>query len=101
MDRENENFLEKCFIQDPSLVFRKIADECLLVPIRQNAEDLDSIFLLNEVGSRIWELLDGRTSLKEIQEAIVAEFEVSEPEAAADVVDFVQQLQEIGAVAAL
>ena len=62
------NYLERCFQKDPNIVSRKIADEVILVPIRHNVGDLESIYTLNEVGARIWELVDGQRKLKVIKE---------------------------------
>jgi hypothetical protein len=80
------------------MVFRKIEDECLLVPIRNNYAELDGIFVLNEVGQRIWELLDGQRAVMDIRDIIVEEFEVEPQEALEDIVAFFGQLQEIGGV---
>jgi hypothetical protein len=38
--------LEKCYQKDPNIVSRKIADEFILVPIKQNVGDLESIYTL-------------------------------------------------------
>ena len=59
---------------------------------------MDSIYTLNEVGARVWELLDGQTPLGEIRDTIVEEFEVGPEEAEADLLAFVQQLVRVGAV---
>jgi hypothetical protein len=48
--------IEERFVKDLSMVFRIIGGQCLLVPIRQNVADLESIYVLNEVGGYIWEL---------------------------------------------
>lgn len=90
------NYLEKCFDKSPNIVSRKIADEVILVPIRQNVGDLESIYTLNEVGAFIWECVDGKRHVKEIKELIVEAFDVSEEEAEKDLIDFIQQLEAIG-----
>ncbi|RLG58581.1 MAG: PqqD family protein [Candidatus Hydrothermarchaeota archaeon] len=90
--------LELRYERSPSMVFRKVAEEFILVPIRNNAGDLDSIYTLNPVGARVWELLDGKRSVRDIVEALVEEFEVEKEEAEADVVHFLRQLEQIGAV---
>ena len=95
------NYLERRFGRDPSIVSRKIADEFILVPIRPKAGDLESIYTMNEVASRIWELLDGEERVEGIRDAIVEEFEVSPEEAEADLVEFLQQLEQVGAVRAV
>jgi hypothetical protein len=91
-------YLDKCFHQDPSIVARKIAGEFLLVPIRQKAGDVESIYTLDEVAARIWELIDGRRRVRDIKDQVVAEFEVGPAEAEADLVDFLRQLEHVGAV---
>jgi len=93
-----KDYLKRRFAKDQSIVSRKIAGEHILVPIRQKAGELNSIFTLNEVASRIWELFDGEKQLEEIRNTIVEEFEVSLKEAEADLFEFLQQLEEIDAV---
>ena len=84
--------------QDPSVVSREIVGEVILVPIRQNIGDLESIYTLNETAARAWTLLDGERTLAQIVEKIVAEFEVGQAEAQQDLVELFTQLEEIGAV---
>jgi len=91
-------YLDRRFAQAPSIVSRQIAGESILVPIRQTAGEVESIYTLNEVAARAWELLDGQRRLSEIQDLIVAEFEVGPEEAGADLVEFLQQLERVGAV---
>ncbi|OGW45965.1 MAG: hypothetical protein A2Y66_04470 [Nitrospirae bacterium RBG_13_41_22] len=91
-------YLDKRFTKDSSIVSRKIADEFILVPIKQRASDVDSIYTVNEVGSFIWEQIDVEKPLTEIRDLIVNEFEVSNEEAEKDLIEFLQQLEQVGAV---
>lgn len=91
-------YLDRRYTKDPNIVFRKIADECILVPIKQRASDVDSIYNINEVGSFIWEQIDGEKPLSEIRDAIVNEFEVTSEVAEIDLLDFLKQLEKAGAV---
>ena len=52
---------------------------------------------LNEVGTRVWELCDGR-DLGAIADVVVEEFEVDRQVALADVVRFVDELSGVGAL---
>ena len=52
---------DQVYRKDPSIVARQIAGEMILVPIRQNVGDLESIYLLNETALFAWQLLDGIT----------------------------------------
>ena len=90
--------LERRLAKDPSIVSRKIVDGFVLVPIRQRAGDLESIYTMNEVGSRIWELVDGERRVAQIRDVIVEEFEVSPEQAELDLTEFLEQLEHIGAV---
>jgi hypothetical protein len=54
---------------------------------------------LNEVGARIWELLDSEGTVTDIVSAVAKEYEVEQHEAEADLADFLAQLESIGAVA--
>ncbi len=92
------NYLDKVYSKSDSIVFRKIADEFILVPIRQNVGDLESIYTLNETAARIWELIDGKKKVKKIKEKIVEEFEVTPEEAEKDIVEHLMQLEEIKAI---
>ena len=54
--------------------------------------------VLNEVGSRVWESIDGRRTLGEILDAVLAEFDVPREKATADVIEFVGALKAQGMV---
>ena len=55
--------------RNENFVFRHIVEEMVLVPIRQNVAELDSIYTLNELGAFIWEHLDSPRSHTELEEA--------------------------------
>jgi hypothetical protein len=95
---ETKDFLGKRFVKTNSIVARKIGDEFIMVPIRQKAGEVESIYSLNEIAACIWELFDGNTSVAQIRDAIVAEFEVTPKQAEQDIVELLIQLAEIGAL---
>jgi len=90
--------LEQCYCKNESFVFRRIENETILVPIKDNVGDMGSIYSLNEIGAFIWEQLDGQHKLKSVKGKIVDEYEVSPQEAEADLKAFVTDLIEIEAV---
>lgn len=92
------DFLDKVYKKNDSMVSRKIADEFILVPIRQNVGDLRSIYSLNEVAARIWELIDGKRNTKEIKAKIVEEFEITPEEVEKDLREHLRQLEKIKAI---
>ena len=92
------DFTEKIYKKDDSIVYRKIADEFILVPIRQSIGDLESIYTLNETAARIWELIDGKIKVRDIKQRIVEEFEVAHEEVEKDITEHLRQLEEIKAI---
>ena len=94
------NYSRKRFVKGPNMVFRRIDDEMILVPIRRNVGDLESIYTLNPVAARIWELIDAKRQVKDIKQVILQEYEVDETEAERDLLEFLSQLERIKAVTA-
>jgi hypothetical protein len=90
--------MSKVYVRDPNIVNRKIAGEVVLVPIRHNVGDLACIYNLNEVGSRIWELIDGGVTIRQIRDRLVEEYEVTPEQAEADLIEFLGQLEQAGVV---
>jgi len=82
----------------PDVVSRRIAGERLLMPVRHGAAQIDYLFTSNEVGSAIFDLLDGRRAALEIARLVSAEFEVAEEQARADVLEFLSILYDAGLV---
>jgi hypothetical protein len=91
--------LEKVYKKSDSMVFRKIGEEFILVPIRQNAGDLDSIYTLNETAAYVWDLIDGQTTVGEIKEKILEAFEVTTEDAEQDLKEHLRQLMTLKAIA--
>jgi len=78
--------------QTPDVVARTIADESFLLPVKGDLANTAEMFVLSEVGRFIWDLVDGRRGPDEMVAAVVAEFDVDEARARADVVDFLAEL---------
>lgn len=83
------------------VVVRRVGDESVVVPVRNRVGDLDSIFTLNEVASRVWELLDGKRPLDAIVETICDEFEVTSDVAGSDVHELLESLRQAHLVEAV
>ena len=92
------DFLEKVYKKSESIVSRRIGDEYILVPIRQDVGDLESIYTLNETGALIWELIDGKLKVGEIKESLLEAFEVEPEVAETDLKEHLQQLEGIKAI---
>lgn len=90
--------LYKIYEKSDSIVSRRIANEVILVPIRQDVGDLESIYTLNEVAARIWELVDGKSTVKEIRDVIVSEYAVPPIEVEKDIMGCLSELESVRAV---
>jgi len=55
--------LDERYQKDPAMVSRQIAGEVILVPIRKNVGDLESIYTLNDTAACAWALFDGQHTL--------------------------------------
>lgn len=80
------------FVPVSRLAFRIIGGKMRIVDHRDN-----KIITLNETGTEVWRLLDGRT-IAEIAEVIEQSFEVTLAEATAKVASFVEHMIERGLV---
>lgn len=90
--------LERLFQKDSSIVSRRIADEVILVPIRQKLGEVNCIYTLNEAAAHIWQLIDGKRSLKSLRDSMVEAFQVQESKAQEDLIMLIEQLKEVGAI---
>jgi Coenzyme PQQ synthesis protein D (PqqD) len=90
--------LERAWARSDRMVGRSVAGEFVIVPLRDQAADIDSVYNLNPVAAFIWQRLDGRTPGHTVVREIVDRFAVGEEEAAADYVHFLEQLRSIRAV---
>jgi len=80
------------------MVAREIAGETILVPVRQKAADLESLYTLNETAARIWELIDGTCTLEEIRDQVMLEYDAGIEEVWQDITELIVQLREIEAI---
>jgi len=78
----------------PTSAWRLIAGEAVILAL-----DTKVLRGLNDVGSRVWDLIDGQRTVDDIIDVIVDEFDVPRAQAAADLDAFTQQLLDKGLVA--
>ncbi len=97
----NIPLLEKQYRRNEQFISRQIADEFLLVPISNQLSGDSWLFVLNEVGARIWELMDDGRSVQQIEELQLEEFDTSQEQLEKDLLRLLDQLQEIGAIEAV
>ncbi len=89
---------QKCFTKKSDLVTRSITGETIIVPVHGHVGDLDSIYTLNEVGSAVWGLFDGETSISQIIDTISDDYEVTRAETERDIVELIGSMEEAGLI---
>jgi methyltransferase-like protein len=90
--------LEQKYKRNKDFVYRKIENETILVPIKNNVGDMGCIYNLNEVGAFVWEHLDGEKTMDDLKNMVTEKFDVSDREAEEDLYQFVGDLIDIEAI---
>ena len=93
--------LDKKYRRNEEFVSRQIADEFLLVPISNQLSGDNWLLVLNEVGGRIWELIEHGRSVQQIEELLLEEFDTTPEQLEEDLLRLLGQLQELGAIEAV
>ena len=79
-------------------IYRQIAGETLLIPIRSQLADMQNIFALNPAAEYIWQQLDGKQNLENIHRGITDNFQVETRRAHSDLEEFISQLLDAGII---
>ncbi len=78
-------------LRHPRIASRMFEGEVVIVDPEKNM-----VRMLNQVGSRVWELIDGTRTTKEIVVQLVEEFDVKKEEAKNSVEGFIEDLADKG-----
>ena len=77
------------------LIKRQIAGETVLVPFGKTVYDSNGLFILNELGGFLWDLLPAAQSEEELVSAVLAEYEADEETVRGDIGEFLDKLREM------
>ncbi len=69
-------------------VASRIIDQEAVIVLLNKQETI----VLNELGSRLWELIDGKNNIDKLAQIIASEFDITYAEALKDIVEFVEDL---------
>ena len=75
---KSEHFVEK-----------NIGEENVLVPLSNNVADMNHVFTLNDVGTFIFDQVDGKKSVADIYQLMMDEYEVSTEVVKRDITQFI------------
>lgn len=81
------------YVPSQEIVSREIEGEMIIVPLTGGIGDMeDELYTLNETGKAIWDLLDGKNTLKDISEKLSSEFEAGVEEIQRDIIGLMREL---------
>lgn len=83
---------------NPEFMARDIAGELVLVPVGSAAKENQGLITCNELGAFIWHKLEQETTLEDLVQEILKEYEVEEATARADAEEFLAKLKEKKAI---
>ncbi len=90
---KNQMDLSELYHKKSSFAARNVGTEIILVPVKNSVADMNELFTLNEVGSFIWNHIDGEKSENDIVKALIVDFNVDEERAIKDVKEFIESLK--------
>ena len=75
------------------LIKRDIAGDTVLVPVGKTVMENNGLFILNELGAFIWDMLP---ELGSEEEAVLREYDIDEDTARSDTAEFFEKLRGFG-----
>ena len=77
------------------LIKRNIAGDTVLVPVGKTVYDANGLFILNEVGAFLWDVLPQAESEEALVDRLLEEYDVDRQTAQKDVAAFVAKLRDM------
>jgi hypothetical protein len=85
--------MDMVFSHSSDVVSREIDGALIIVPLTSGVGDMeDDLFSMNESGTEIWNMLDGKKTLQEIIEALAQQYRAEQGEIEQDVAGIVTEL---------
>ena len=73
---------------------RKIADSNIVVPVRRATNDFNGMITLNDSGSFFWDCLTHETTIDEVVEKVISEYDIDTETAKRDIEKFIKMLED-------
>lgn len=87
-DSRRQISLSDAFRVSDDVVFREVGGEAVILDLQHG-----TYFGLDPVGTRIWQLLEGRADLQHVVETLVTEYDVERATAERDLLDLMDDLR--------
>ncbi len=93
-----EGILGQIPVKSEDIIFRRIEDEYILVPMHSSSDEVEHIFNLNHVGADIWDRIDGGKTVWEIVQELRQEYDGDAEEIKRDIVEFLEEMHSAGII---
>ena len=89
---------DKIYLKNLNFVQREVAGEFILVPIREQLSDVNSLYVLNKTSAAIWRRIDGTRSIRAILTELSNEYDVTSEQLEKDLATLIDDLLSIRAI---
>ncbi|OGW64639.1 MAG: hypothetical protein A3H49_03345 [Nitrospirae bacterium RIFCSPLOWO2_02_FULL_62_14] len=90
--------MDKIFVKSADFVQREVAGELLLIPLKRQLTDINSLYVLNETGAALWRLIDGKHTVQDIIQDLSGEYAVTLEQLTKDLDALIEDLLSIKAI---
>ncbi len=73
---------------------RKIADSNIVVPVGRATNDFNGMITLNDSGSFFWDCLTHETTIDEVVEKVISEYDIDTETAKRDIEKFIKMIED-------
>lgn len=73
-------------------VTKQVGDDLVLVPLSGNVSKMNELFTMNETARYIWENMTEKTSIEELADKMILEFDVEKNRAIKDIEIFMEKI---------
>ncbi len=80
------------YVKSEGFVEKAIGTEKVLVPLTDNVANMNQVYNLNEVGSFIYDTIDGEKTIAQVHNALINKYEVNQNEALNDITIFINDM---------
>ena len=88
----------KVYSKNKDMVSREIDDEMILMPIYRTNKEISKMYTLNETARTMWEMIDGKSSLKRITDCLCGVYKAPRERIETDLGVLIKDLKEIKAI---
>lgn len=80
------------YVKREGFVEKAIGAEKVLVPLTDNVANMNQVYNLNEVGSFIYDTIDGEKTIAQVHKELTSKYEVNQNQALNDITFFINDM---------